>query len=137
MKRLYAGVLVIPFLAGMVLANSLNIDPGQSGAVIVSANAGSPTQLFTSDFAATKTCLVNISSNTIYVVGYSTTSAKSITVNANFSISQSTGSFYLPGTASSTNPPQYCFDGPGDPFTGPLWAATTSGGNIVVKMRNH
>ena len=136
MRRLFlAGVLL-----GMVTAahaRALNIDPNQDGALVVTTNTGSPTQLFTNDPAATKTCLINISSNPVYVVGYSTTSAKSIGTPAAISISISTGAFYLPGTASGTNPVPICFDGYQDSFTGPLWAACNTGGNIVVRLRNH
>lgn len=135
MKRLLA---LLPFISGVAFAGIVNIDPGQSGAVVVSATAATPTQLFTSDSAASKTCVVNVSTNPVYVVGFSTTSYKQQGINATFSVSTSSGSFYLPPVASAgVAGAPFCFDGPDNAFTGPLWAVAATGGNIVIKIRNH
>lgn len=137
MKKLLAAVL-IPILSAWAAARSLNLDPNQCSALSIGIVATSPTQVFTNDPAATKSYVINTSTNVVYIVGYSTTSARSISTNAAFSISLSTGSFYLPAVAANTQPIPFVLDGPADPYTGPLWAvAGPSGAAVILRCRTH
>ena len=136
MRRLFAGLL-IPFLAATAFGNELNIDPNQSGNIAIGTNTSSPTQIFNNDAAATKTCVVNISTNTVFFVGYSTTSYAGIGTNATISTSSTAGSFNLPGSSTNLAAQQFCFDGAAGPFTGPMWAVSATGGNVITRIRTH
>jgi len=136
MRQAITGFLIF-FAASLAVAFSINLDPSQSGGLVVGANAGSPTQVFTRDPLATKSCVINISTNTIYFVGFSTTSYLQQATNAPVSVSVSTGSFSLPGTSATIPAQQFCFDGNDGPFTGPLWAVSGGAGSPIQRVRTH
>lgn len=139
MRYVFASLLVFGISAA-VFALSLNIDPNQSGSIAVGTSATSPTQIFTNDPAATKTCVVNTSTNTVFFVGYSTTSALSIGTNTSVSTSVSTGSFFLQGTlvnSATVQAQQFCFDGNNDNFRGPVWAVAGGSGATIQRIRMH
>lgn len=139
MRRLLAA-LFIAFAATAAHANALNIDPNQSGSISIGTNTSSPTQIFTNDPAATKTCVVNSSTNTVFFVGYSTTSAQGIGTNATASTNLTTGSFFLQGqlvSGATVQAQPFCFDGAYGPYTGPMWAVSATGGNVIQRIRTH
>jgi len=128
MKRLLFASIAVAVLGSAVHAKSLNIDPNQSGAILIGISTTAPTQIFLNDSAATKTCVVNTSTNTIFFVGYSTTSYLGIATNAPISTNATTGSFSLPGSSANLLAQQFCFDGANGPYTGPIWAVSATGG---------
>ena len=140
MRKLLAALAGTCLFTATLYAIGLNIDPNQSGSIALSSNPAVPTQIFVKDYSATKTCVVNNSTNTVYFVGYSTSSALSISTNAVVSISQSTGSFSLAGTLVNSTTVQaatFCFDGANDSFTGPLWAVTSGTSGSLQRVRMH
>lgn len=136
MKKLLAVLLLFPPLA---FAGSLSLDPNQCSALAISTSPVTPTQIFAADAQATKTYVLNVSTNPVYIVGFSTTSVLGITTNAAFSISLSTGSFYLPAVAANVQPIAFELDGPDTPFTGPLWGVSASNGltMTILRCRTH
>ena len=140
LKRLSAALLIVT-ATKMAFAYSSNLDPNQSGSIAVTTSTSTPTQIFVQDSQATKTCVVNTSTNTVFFVGYSTTSAKSTGVNAVPSTNTTTGSFYVQGTLNGSQVLQalpFCFDGLSDAFRGPLWAVAAGGGGTVIqRLRMH
>lgn len=139
MKRL-AALAVLVLLPLSLYARSLNIDPAQSGSILIGTSTASPTQIFNNDKDATKTCVVNSSTNTVYFVGYSTSSNLSINTNATISTNTTTGSFYLQGilvNGTTVQAQTFCFDGNNDNFTGPMWAVAGGNGAVVQRIRCH
>lgn len=134
-------ILTLGLLFGLVMtagAVSQNLDPAQCGTKVLSIDGSAPTQIFLNDSAANKSWVLNTSTNVVYIVGYSTTSFQQKGTNATFSISLSTGSFYLPAVAANTQPIPFYLDGPNDPFTGPVWAvAAGQGGSTLLRCRTH
>jgi hypothetical protein len=139
MKRLLAIVLAVlvgpitPAFAG----RSLNLDPNQSGAIAIGTSTTAPTQIFTNDEAANRTCVINTSTNTVFFVGFSTFAAAGIGTNGVISTNATTGSFAIPGSGATVPPITFCFDGVDGPFTGPLWAVCATGGNVIQRIRTH
>jgi len=112
-------------------AYSLTLDQTDTGSVVISNNAASPTKILTKNQAINRTWLINYSTNVIYVVGSSATSPSGDTPST-FSISLTTGSFYLIGSSTFTWTP----DGT-EPFTGSLWAvAGGTGGTSLMRVRS-
>ena len=134
--RMFCVVMLLT-LGVNAFGRSLSIDPNQSGVIAIGTSTSSPTQIFTNDPSAIKTCVVNTSTNTVFFVGYSTTSALGIATNATISTSSTAGSFSLPGSSSSLQAMTFCFDGPNDSFTGPVWAACATPGNYIQRIRMH
>jgi hypothetical protein len=131
MRTLFNALGLLSLLSVSAFAFSLNLDPAQTGAVLISSVPATPTQVFTSDLAATKSVIVNTSTATIFIVGYSTTSASNGA--ATISTQTTTGSFIVPGGSTT-----FTLDGNNDPYRGPLWAATNGNGNIVIqRLRTH
>lgn len=135
MKKLVAIILLT--LGVNAYARSVSIDPNQSGSLSVSLVGTSPTQIFTNDPSAVRSYIVNTSTNVLYIVGYSTTSALGIGTNGAFSISLTTGSFFIPATAANVQPTLFSLDGPNDSFTGPVWAVLAGTGGTIERIRMH
>ncbi len=135
MKKLVAIFLLT--LGVNAFARSLSIDPSQSGSLAISSDSSNPTQIFSNDPAAVRSYIVNTSTNVLYIVGFSTSSNKSVTQSATFSISTTTGSFFIPATAANVQPTLFSLDGPNDSFTGPVWAVAPSGGMNIERIRMH
>lgn len=115
--------------SGFALARELTIDPTDSGSISVSTNAVSPTLILTNNPAALRTYILNMSTNNIYLGGLPSTVISTSTPAA-FSISTSSGNFYIAGaTAPFAGAPLiptfFSPDGPGDSYTGPLWAVSS------------
>lgn len=130
---------LLPLLGAAAWARTILIDPNQSGQVFISGTAA--TQIFTNDNAAQRSYVINASTCGVYLVGYSTTSARSLDTNATFSISATTGSFLLQGfllNGTTIQPPMLNLDGPDDPFTGPVWGQSACAtGGWVTRFRTH
>lgn len=136
-------ILALLFISSFAFGFSLNFDPAQTGAVAISSSTVTPTQIFTNDPAATKTCVINTSTTTVYFVGYSTFSALSLTTPSTVTMGVSSGAFSLNGilmNGTSTQTQPFCFDGTKDPYTGPIWATTgvtPSIGLAIQRFRTH
>ena len=135
MKRYIALAFIFGISVGIAGAFEMQIDPTYTGSVAVSTSVNSPTQLFVSDLSAMRTYVVNTSTNVVYIVGMSTTAANPVTTPSLFSISLTTGSFYIPAAVGISSP-TWSPDGPIDPFRGPLWAvANSQGGTVIQRFR--
>jgi len=143
MRRTIALVLVFGFLSGIAGAFEFNIDPNQTGSIVVSNNFTTPTQIFTNDPAAMRTYIINTSTSNIFIVGFSTTSALSISSASIVSTSLVSGSFYIvastsPYPASTLKIPiVFSPDGPTDPYRGPMWAVSSNLGAVIQRFRAH
>lgn len=145
MKRFILNVLgAIALFASMGYAFEFNIDPTQTGMIQISTNSATPTQIFNNDPSAMRTYIVNTSTNAIWIVGFSTTTAISISSASvvNVSTTSASGSFFLPAEANSSNftnqPIYFSPDGPIDPYRGPMWAVSAGqGGAFIERFRAH
>lgn len=134
MKKLIAIVLAATLWPLPPAFASTNLDPNQCSSLqIATTNTG--TQIFAQDPAATASWIVNVSTNTVYFVGGSTTSASGVAAAAAFSISLTTGSFRLPGVAANVQPLIWTLDSPNSPYTGPLWGVAASDGAAMTILR--
>lgn len=130
MKKLLA---VFAFLIPqLVFARALTVDTTQTGALNCTSNASSPTTVFTNDPAATRSYVINISSNPVYLGFQSTTSTSTPSA---FSISLSSGNFSIPANSSSTI--VFSPDGTNDVFTGPMWCVSGGTGSPIERIRMH
>jgi len=141
MSRLFAAIL-IPFVTAAAFAFEFNIDPTQTGSIVVSSNPGSPTQIFVNDMSAMRTYIVNSSTNNIFIVGFSTTSALSVSSASVVSTNLSTGSFYIAGATTTVAngpvvPTIFSPDGVNDPYRGPIWAVSGGSGSVIQRFRAH
>lgn len=125
MKKLLFALILTGIFSSRSQAFELSVDATNTGSVVVSTSPVTPTQILTNSQAAMRTWITNYSTNTIYLVGPST---GSLTTPATFSISLTTGSFYMVGGSSITFTP----DGPDDPYRGPMWAVTSGGGGTSI-----
>lgn len=147
MKRTIALVFAFGFCAGLAWSFSLNFDPNQTGSIVVSNNPAAPTQIFTNDLAATRTYIINTSTNNLFLVGYSTTSVLSISSASIVSTSLTNGSFFIQGATStitngsSLTPIVFSPDGSLDPYRGPIWAVSGNTGSSsftsIQRFRAH
>lgn len=126
MKKLLFALIFTGIFVSRSYAFELSVDLTNTGSVTVSTSPVTPTQILTNSQAAMRTWIMNNSTNTVYLVGPSTTS---LTTAATFSISLTTGSFYLLGNSSSTF---FTPDGFNDPYRGPMWAVTSGGGGTSI-----
>lgn len=141
MKRFLTALTILLSSAYIAHAYSMLPDPNQTGSIAVSTGTQSPQQIFTSDLNATRTFIVNTSTNNIFIVGYSTIGAVNVSSWSSVSNNTTTGSFYIlgtligPTTVQATN---WTPDGPNDPYRGPLWAvAGGQGGTVIQRFRAH
>lgn len=142
MKRLLIISIFIVLTAAVAKAFEENIDPNQSGSIAISGTAGAPTQIFTNDPTAMRTYIVNITTNNIFIVGYSTTSALSISTFSTVSTSLVSGSFFIPASTNTVTggapvPVVWSPDGGTDPYRGPMWAVSGNGGVSITRFRAH
>lgn len=142
MRKTIASILLVLTTAVCAFAASLNIDPAQSGSVLCGSATSNPTQLLLNDPAATRTYIVNLSTNNVFIVGYSTITPIGISSAAIVSTSLVSGSFYI-GAATTTiangpNIPSYFSpDGPFNAYTGPMWCVGGGQGAVVQRIRTH
>lgn len=129
MKR-YAFTFIALLAAAVAYGRSLTADTTQTGTVNCTALAGSPTLVFSNDPNATKSFVVNYSTNNIFLGFQSTTSTAT---PAAFSISTSSGNFYLVANSTLTWSP----DGTQDNFTGPMWCVGGGQGAPLTRIRMH
>jgi hypothetical protein len=131
MKNVLFALIFVSIFSSRLWAYSRTIDPIDTGGVVVSNSPATPTKVLSKNDFANRTWLLNLSTNTIYLVGPSTTSVSGDTP-ATFSISLTTGSFYLVGGSSVTFTP----DG-AEPYRGAMWAVSTgSGGSSLLRFRS-
>jgi hypothetical protein len=131
MKTAFFALILTGIFSYGLWAYSLAVDPVDTGGVVVSNTAASPTKVLTKNANIKRTWLINTSTNTIYLVGPSTASVSGDTAAA-FSISLTTGSFYLVGGSSVPFTP----DG-SEPYTGAMWAVSTgAGGSSLLRFRS-
>lgn len=128
MKRLWMVAFCLT-VVGSLWARELTIDTTDSGSILISTSSLTPTLILSNNPAALRTYIVNPSSNVVFLSGMSTTSTST---PAPFSLSTSTGSYFL---AVST--PNYVFspDGPSDSFTGPMWAVSPGQNTTIQRIR--
>lgn len=131
MKKLLS-IICIAGLTSTCWARTLTMDTTDSGAIIVSTAPTSPTQILSYNPNAVRTIIINPSTTTVFLSGMTSTSTSTPFA---FSISLTTGSFYIAGsTTTQTN--TFSPDGPYDSFTGPLWAVTNGGtGTSIERVR--
>lgn len=120
---------------------TLAADPAQTGVINCSGNAAAPTVVFTWDPNASRSYIVNASTTDIFI-GF--VAANSTATAAAFSISKSTGNFYVPATTAPYNtstvptPIIWSPDGPSDAFRGPMWCVANGGGaDKIQRIRMH
>lgn len=128
MKRL---ILILSMLtAGVAFADSgsytpcLNLDP-TSGSVVISTTPATPTKLMPKNMLTQRTWIINTSTQTIFLVGDSTTTFGTAQV---VSTSTVNGSFYLPGFVTPDYLP-WSPDSPTGPYQGDLWAVSGTTAN--------
>lgn len=127
LASLVTAMVIASTMSAPAHARILTIDSTQSGTINIPT--GSATQILNNDPNATRTYLVNYSTTNIFLSFMVTTSTST---PQTFSLSTSTGSFYLAGSTTPWSP-----DGPLDSFTGPMWAQTTGGGAPLTRIRFH
>ena len=144
MKTIVLTAYVVLMAALSAWAFEENVDPNQTGSILISNNALAPTQVFLNDPSAMRTFIVNTSSNNVFIVGYSTSSQLSISTFSTVSTSLSTGTYFVAaGTSTFSNiatPNTYTTwspDGMNDPYRGPLWAVSSGNGAVIQRFRAH
>lgn len=143
MKRYAFTLAYIAGLAVGAFGFARNIDPVQTGSINVSATSAPPTQIFNDDLSAMRTYVVNSSTCNIFIVGYSTTSALSVSSAAVVSTNLNTGSYFIAAaTTTIANgvivPTVFSPDGPTDPYRGPMWAVSgCTSGAVIQRFRAH
>ena len=120
--------LVSSFLYADSYDFSVMIDTIDTGAISVSTSAATPTQILSSNPAATRTWIINTSTATVYLSGPNPTASSPLTTVQPFSISLTTGSFYLVGGSTQTWSP----DGINGPYRGPMWAVVSAGTSLSI-----
>lgn len=138
--RIRTSLALVALLAGIAGAmpsadRMLFFDQGDTGSIVISTAPTTPTQIFSNSAAALKTSLTTNSTNAIFIVGGSSTAANPMSTFSTFSISLTTGSYYVPPQNSTITFTTVSFDGV-VPFQGPLWAvAQGTGGTFIIRQR--
>lgn len=137
MKKILFASIIASIFAFRAMAFEFNIDPTQTGSILVTSTASTPTQIFTNDPSAMRTYILNLSTANIFIVGFSTTGSASPSTAGTISTSLASGSFFIPPSTGSIQN-FWSPDGVNDPYRGPMWA-TASGatGAVIQRFRAH
>lgn len=125
-------VLATSSKADQTATVSLIMDPTDSGEVVISTGPSTPTQILSNNPSALRTYIINLGSNTVFLAGGNPSATTPLTTFTPFSVSISTGSFFLVGSSGTVT---FSPDGV-VPFTGPMWAfAQGQGGTTLQRAR--